>query len=135
MREIEFRACLKSENKIYRVENLDFDKNEAYLSECGWYNFDEIELIEYTGIKDKNGVKIFEGNIVNICGFTDKDVVEYDNYYVGYVLKSYDKNGKVIYITPLIEYSSITAPKLEVIGNIWEHKELLNEQPCNSNTK
>lgn len=126
-REIEFRAWHKKYGYMARVADISFNRERINLNGADIGSFDDIELMQYTGLKDKNGVKIFEGDIVNICGFTDRDVVEYDNYYVGYVLKSYDKNGKVIYITPLIKYSSIVAPKLEVIGNIYENKELLNE--------
>lgn len=133
-REIKFRAWLKDEKRMLNdissikldIKCIYYDNNDLFSYERK--SFDEIELMQYTGLKDKNGVKIFEGDIVNICGFINREVVEYDNYYVGYVLKRYDNNGKVIYVTPLTEYSSIVAPKLEVIGNIYENPELLEEK-------
>lgn len=127
MREIEFRAWLKKEyysvlnpeNKIYRVENLNFDNNEAYLSECGWYSFDDIELMQYTGLKDKNGVKIFEGDIVNV-----------DNKYICYI--EYDvNNGCHLIVNDKGRWTNILtkerAKRCEVIGNIYENKELLED--------
>ena len=134
MREIKFRAWLKYEEKMIDVKAIDWDEEGKIFSvnypEGKFYNgydSDCIELMQYTGLKDKNGVEIYEGDIVNICGFSDIDVVEYDNLYVGYVLKSYAKNGEVLYVEPLSKYTSFNSPKLEVIGNIYENKELLNE--------
>lgn len=128
MREIKFRACLKEEyysvlnpeKKIYDVENLDFDKNEAYLSECGWYDFDDIELMQNTGLKDKNGVKIFEGDIVkHIKGNTY--TVEF--YNGGFKLLRFN-----IYEGKPVSYHDFEVrilTEIEVIGNIYENKELL----------
>lgn len=118
MTELEFRAYLKKEyyhvfqpeNKIYRVESLDLYTNEAYLSECGWFAFEEIELMQYTGLKDKNGVKIFEG-----------DIVQFD----------YDEIGIIEYIDGCFQISSDGFVEtfyhnrhdyeVEVIGNIYEN--------------
>ena len=128
MKKIEFRAWLKREKQMVDIREINFVSEQISFEtkdDILFALFDEIELMQYVGIKDKNGKKIFEGDILNICGFIDRDVVEYDNYYVSYVLKSYDKNGEVICITPLIKYSSFNSPKLEVIGNIYDNPELL----------
>ncbi|MCO4539992.1 hypothetical protein Si099_01818 [Streptococcus infantarius subsp. infantarius] len=107
------------------VGEIDFDYEFAYLDEENGYrcerDFDEFKLMQFTGLKDKNGKEIFDGDIIKFTltnGF---------NYVV-------DEDGSVTYklgafyvVNGLAEYliSDINTNEIEVIGNIYETPELL----------
>jgi uncharacterized phage protein (TIGR01671 family) len=117
VREIEFRAWLKSYKEIVKVDLLG--KNKILSSRC-WFDFKDIELMQYTGLKDKNGVKIFEGDIVKRITLFKAEILESIN------CVEFEK-GCFILKTPSIKNYLFLCKEyeLEVIGNIWENKELL----------
>lgn len=92
-------------------------------------------MLEYTGLKDKNGVEIYEGDIVRRPAFVDKDCYCKVSKLFGYIeMNSYAwcvvnkyKNKK--YLSPLfIEEEVGELENIEVIGNIYENKNLLEEE-------
>ena len=134
MREIKFRAWLKEEKKMVNVETIDFtDKSIQYLEKNEFINayllrrmiFGDIELMQYTGLKDKNGKEIYEGDIIKYKFPYDKRLkhispVKFLKTEASFGIK--DRYGNEI---PL--YTISANNYFEVIGNIYENKNLLEE--------
>nr|DAW33356.1 MAG TPA: YopX protein [Caudoviricetes sp.] len=79
---------------------------------------DEIELMQSTGIFDKNNTEIFEGDIVRVLDSTY--TVFYDNERGSYRLKPHDDRWNVDYMSNFSHGGNF-----EVVGNIYENKEQL----------
>lgn len=86
--------------------------------------FDKVEFMQSTGLKDKNGKEIFEGDVLAIE--TDEGVtnlkVFWDEKHALFMFESKKYNEKDL-LAELVEDN--TYP-FEIIGNIYENKELLD---------
>ncbi|MGL6032426.1 MAG: YopX family protein [Kurthia gibsonii] len=67
MREIKFRAWEMNYKEIIDVDSINFE-SKIINTECAWRMFSEVILMQYTGLKDKNGREIYEGDIVKNVG-------------------------------------------------------------------
>ena len=135
MREIEFRGKLIKSNK-WAYGNLDIKKTGTTIitpddTPIGTYERVVSETIgQYTGLKDKNGKKIFEGDIVAVefqrATKRGKAVISYLDKYAGFVLTN---TGEVAYeYEALGELGDYQMRYVEVIGNIWDNPELLKDE-------
>lgn len=120
-REIKFRAWKKenSPEMIHIVSSIDWaNKDISFRYRLNSWTFrddkeslDNIILMQYTGLKDKNGVEIYEGDII-VWEYSEKpQEVFWDNSICGFSTKHY--------------HLWRTVKKVKVIGNIYENPELL----------
>lgn len=77
-----------------------------------------LELMQYTGLKDKNGVGIYEGDVVYVLSYRNVKVCHVVYSRASFVLKENNPNND-IRISLQDEY------EMEIIGNIWENPDLL----------
>lgn len=139
MREIKFRIWCKQNESMQRVSKIGFDEGKL------WYVLDEDHetqppyfeddddwvLMQYTGLKDKNGKEIYEGDILRYLDSYDcstesgYDFEEFLN--VGQVIFNDDKGRFDITNKSDISYDDWieSVSDCEIIGNIYENPELL----------
>ena len=134
MREIKFRAYYKADKRIYEVLYLDFANNELGLwdeeteidFEC---SFEDVELMQYTGLKDQNNAEIYESYIVKFdpqspCGDEfynprDGEIGEVILDFGSFVVRPIDKKREDL------RFSLSELGDWVVVGNIYENKILI----------
>lgn len=109
MREIKFRAWDKNEKRWLSFLEVNL---AGFRNEISFYQDTSFELMQYTGLKDKNGKEIYEGDIMRVL---DE---------VGQVY--YDDNNVCFCIDVERDYNPCIG-RYEVIGNIYENPELLTK--------
>ena len=91
----------------------------------GLVNLDEIELMQSTGLKDKNGKEIFEGDILIVSDeHSWLEVVSYNQEKAMFVIEEINRKYKVPE-SPLNDLFDTNIFKFKVLGNIYENPELL----------
>ena len=120
MKEIKFRIWDKWSKNMFFWDDLSEHYIPCNYKEC-------FELLQYTGLKDKNGEEIYKGDIVAQFCFNDprfRHEVKYFNGAFGYVLlevfHAYSSNEHFNWVDGKSE-------RIEIIGNIYENPELLKE--------
>nr|DAI26437.1 MAG TPA: YopX protein [Caudoviricetes sp.] len=151
MNNLKFRVWDKKLKLLGDVSNIDFDiKSLIYFSDKNaefYANFEDAEIMQSTGFNDKNKKEIFIGDIVKfpeLYEFVDgagetTDVTVCDGFNIASVVKkgSYITLDNFVYEdggTPSgLENNDFTFDDLdfknfEIIGNIYENKELLENE-------
>ncbi len=123
MREILFRGKTEQGKWLYGYlvkgnYNTGFGIIEDHI-DTGMQYVKEETVGQFTGLMDKNGKKIFEGDILEdiLCGDKERYAVIFDDY-CRYVLTN---NGTKNYLL------ARNNKDIEVIGNIFDNAELLGE--------
>lgn len=125
MREIKFRAWLKN------AKTMGYPKKQWHMLMWAEDEHQPIEIMQYTGLLDKNGVEIYEGDIVTTESISlEKRLVKSVEFgtvcdaacnHQGYGLRGFS----VIDHSPDSSLHRILGWDIEVIGNIYESPELL----------
>lgn len=132
-REIKFRAYDKD------YERMTYFDDEDYLYQCPFIlrleqvfkkdsNYDDyedseykdvtdkLELMQYTGLHDKNGKEIYEGDIVYIASEDENAFILWDKETARYIIQ---------FKGWCADFDNFYGKDLEVVGNIYDNSELL----------
>jgi len=129
MREIKFR-CWDKNNKNMVYQFLESSDHHGYLdySVCiddgGYlhvenYNGDSLELMQFTGLLDRNGKEIYEGDVIETNGIENCEkalIIFHDGAFVA----DFEEFN-------FIGWEHLNGLDMTVIGNIYQNKDLLNE--------
>ena len=131
MRDIKFRAWDKCNEKMYQVQEMELQDTCRHVVVEG-YDCALVDpiLLQYTGLRDKNGKEIYEGDIIYWKDLSkasdgtleDNVVVFWDDEHLRWSAESLNVIG--VY-QKLYDYSDVD--EIKVIGSIYENKELLEE--------
>lgn len=120
-----FRAWDKKLKKMFEVSYIDFDTKLIGLNidlEIIIFDFEDIILMQSTGLKDKNGKEVFLGDIIKCTRGCPHEVYlekEYGGKYIG--------GMPAVYLKGLLSGYAWTGAE-EILGNIYENPELLKEE-------
>ena len=124
MREFKMKAWLKKEKKMVSIIGIDLnyqyirysDDGNLFKDDYKIAEFKDIELLHFTGAKDKAGQEVYEADVIKFNDGID-DI---------YGLISYDDEDAVYCVSyeNVTEHLSNMAGDFEIVGNIFENPDL-----------
>lgn len=130
-----FRAWHKTWKEMGKVTCIHFDDKQSVISmfceeeqASSALLDDEVILMQSTGLKDKNGQEIFEGDVIAIEVDDTETPINArvsQNSKIGVLMFHVFEDNEDVPMVELLEDNSVA---FEIIGNIYENQELLEEK-------
>jgi uncharacterized phage protein (TIGR01671 family) len=117
MREIKFRAWKKDGRQKNGGTMLSHDELTDDYGHVCVTSREDLHVMQYTGLKDKNGKEIYEGDVVRVKGMAH-EIYQVVFSRASFVLEEV-QGAYYVRISMQDEY------QMEVIGNIYENPDLL----------
>lgn len=124
MKELKIKAWLKKEKKMVSIIGIDFnyeyirytEDDNLFNSDYKVAEFKDIELLQFTGLKDNGGQELYEADVIKFNDGVD-DI---------YGLISYDDEDGTYRVSyeNITEHLSEREGDFEIIGNIFENPDL-----------
>lgn len=118
------RVWDNEDKEMLEVHGINYDAEGIWTRETiddeddgNFILLSDIEIMQSTGLKDKNGVEIFEGDVIR-NNYGEHGYIKWSSG--GFV---YHEDGANFYL-----FSIGAGQPFEVIGNIYEHPNLLNNR-------
>ena len=124
MKELKIKAWLKKEKKMVSIIGIDFnyeyirytEDDNLFNSDYKVAEFKDIELLQFTGLKDNGGQELYEADVIKFNDGID-DI---------YGLISYDDEDATYRVSyeNITEHLSDLEGDFEIVGNIFENPKL-----------
>ena len=121
MREIKFRAWDKINKEMFNVESMNFQERRVYRDIVSYREFNGVELMQYTGLNDKNNKEIYEGDIL-FESFGEK------YYKVIFENGGFRAEFNGDFEEHFFDLIDVVAQSCKVVGNIYENPELMEDE-------
>lgn len=127
---LRFRAWLKATKEMHEVDDIvsiDFEKKQIcvktlFFDQLNHYDFDDVVLMQSTGLTDKNDKEIFEGDVLKVTNLSSwLEVVSFNEDKAMFVSK---ETKRKVEETPLYDLFNTDIFEVEIIGNIHTNPKL-----------
>lgn len=129
---MKFKMFIKTTRKMYQVGKIDFEKERVYLKNGdsytqSYFNFDDVILIPFTGIYDREGNEVYNGDIIEyrVGRFVDMTLVKWGKVEFSFLKRTRISANKVSWKRGT--YQGIHNYG-KVIGNMYQNPELLEKE-------